>query len=242
MSKLKIQNINFDDLPLCAAADLAVERIDRGIKTAVVTPNSEIAYDCRRDPELLRLINSANLILPDGVGILYASKIAGTALGSRVAGIDFAYELLSRFAKSGVRLFLLGAKPGVADLAAQKLCERFPGLSICGTADGYFKSDADAVEIINRSGAQAVFVCLGFPKQERFIMENRDRVCASLMIGLGGCLDVFSGNVARAPEIFIKLGLEWFYRLITQPTRIKRMAKLPLFMFDVLGDRIFRRG
>lgn len=144
---------------------------------------------------------------------------------------------MEQMAQNGKTLFLLGSKPGVADSAADKLRIRYPGLRIVGTHDGYFKEDAPVIEMIRSSGADVVFVCLGAPKQEKWMMKNGEATGAHLLMGLGGCLDVFSGNVQRAPEAFQKLGLEWFYRLLKNPSRIGRMMRLPLFLVHVAGER-----
>ena len=177
------------------------------------------------------------MVLPDGVGIIYGAKLLGTPLRQRLPGADFAGRLMEEMAKRGETLFLLGAKPGVADQAAQALRKRYPGLSVVGTHDGYFQDSGPVIEEIRRSGAQVVFVCLGAPKQELWMAEHGEETGAHLLIGLGGCLDVFSGNVKRAPVAFQRLGLEWFYRLITNPSRAGRMVKLPLFMVHVLGKK-----
>ena len=141
-------------------------------------------------------------------------------------------------AKHGKRLFLLGAKPGVAELAAANLRDRYPGLILCGTHDGYFKEDEPVVQAIRESGADVVFVCLGAPKQEFWMVEHGPATGAHLMVGLGGSLDVFAGVVDRAPEGFQKLGLEWLYRLMKEPKRFGRMAKLPLVLVYALAGRM----
>ena len=145
-------------------------------------------------------------------------------------------------AAGGKRLYLLGAKPGVAEAAARNLEARYPGLSICGTHHGYFQEDGPVVEEIRRSGADAVFVCLGAPKQEYWMREHGPATGARLMAGLGGSLDVFAGVVERAPESWQKMGLEWLYRLMKEPSRIDRMARLPLFLASALGERCKRKG
>ena len=151
-------------------------------------------------------------------------------------------ELMASMAAGGKRLYLLGAKPGVAEAAARNLEARYPGLSICGTHDGYFQEDGPVVEEIRRSGADAVFVCLGAPKQEYWMREHGLATGARLMAGLGGSLDVFAGVVERAPESWQKMGLEWLYRLMKEPSRIGRMARLPLFLASALGERCKRKG
>ena len=173
-------------------------------------------------------------MLPDGIGVVYAAKILGTPLQGRVPGCDFAAALCGWMAENGKKLFLLGAKPGVAEQAAENLEKAHPGLSVCGTHDGYFKDDAPVVDAIGAAGADVVFVCLGAPKQEHWMIEHGPQTGASLLIGLGGSLDVFAGTVKRAPKIWQKLGLEWLYRLLRQPSRIGRMAKLPLFLVSAV--------
>jgi len=203
----------------------------------VVTPNPEIVEVCREDEDARAAINGADMVLADGIGVIYGAKILGTPLKGRVTGIGFAQALMARMAENGKSLFLLGAKPGIAQLAAEKLVETYPGLKIAGTHDGYFKEDAPVLEEIRASGADVVFVCLGAPKQEKWMRTNGEATGAHLLVGLGGCLDVFSGTVQRAPELFQKLGLEWFHRLLKDPKRIGRMMKLPVFMIHVFGEK-----
>ena len=186
----------------------------------------------RADAGYRDLLNGAGLVLPDGIGVVYAAKLLGRPLKGRVPGIDFATGLLDRLAKNGGKLFLLGAKPGVAEQAAERLKAAHPGLTVCGTNDGYFKDSAPVVEKIRAAEADVVFVCLGAPKQEKWMAQYGPETGAHLMAGLGGALDVYAGNVKRAPVLWQKLGMEWAYRLIRQPSRIGRMAKLPLFLVD----------
>ena len=145
---------------------------------------------------------------------------------------------MTQMGREGKRVFLLGAKPGVADAAGEKLRERFPGLVIAGTNDGYFQDDDPVVEKINAVQPDLLLVCLGAPKQELWMQRNAPRLRVGLMAGLGGSLDVFAGNVKRAPKFFQKLGLEWFYRLIKEPKRIGRMMKLPKFLLAAIGRKL----
>lgn len=232
-----VLGVGFDDLTREEAAAKGIELVLSGNGAYAVTPNPEIVYACRKDEKLRSVINCADLVLADGVGIAYGARILKRPLKATVPGVDFAADLMALMEKEGQKLFLFGGRPGVAEKAAQNLGERFPALDICGTMNGYGDSGR-AVEEINKSGARAVFVCLGSPKQELWMDEFRGSLNVGLLAGLGGSLDVFSGEAKRAPEKWRRLKLEWLYRLIKEPRRIKRVVKLPLFMFAVIGRRI----
>ena len=233
-----ILGVGFDDLTLEEAAAAGARLVEEPGFHYAVTPNPEFLLAAKSNPEFRQALLDAHLVLADGVGVAYAAKILGRPLKGRVPGIDFAQRLLSWMSHNGKRLFLLGAKPGVAELAAANLRDSHPGLLICGTHDGYFQEDGPVVEEIRASGADVVFVCLGAPKQEFWMVRNGPDTGAHLMVGLGGSLDVFAGVVERAPAGFQRLGLEWLYRLIKQPSRIGRMAKLPLVLWDAAVARM----
>lgn len=233
-----ILGVAFDNVTMAEAVDRAMALLEREGPHLVVTPNAEIVQQARSDPEFAALIAQADLVLPDGVGVVYASKILGRPLKGRVPGVDFAGALMDRMAKLNKRLFLLGAKPGVAEEAARRLAGQHPGLIVCGTHDGYFQEDAPVVQAIRAARADVVFVCLGAPKQEKWAAAHGGETGARLLVGLGGSLDVFAGQVDRAPESWQRLGLEWLYRAIRQPSRFKRIAKLPGFLLSAVGARI----
>lgn len=235
--RINVLGVGFDNMTVEQAVAEGVRLMHTEGAHYVVTPNPEIVEVCREDADACEAINGADLVLADGIGVIYGAKILGTPLKGRVTGIGFAQALMERMAENGKTLFLLGAKPGIAQLAAEKLVETYPGLKIAGTHDGYFKEDAPVLEEIRASGADVVFVCLGAPKQEKWMRANGEATGAHLLVGLGGCLDVFSGTVQRAPELFQKLGLEWFHRLLKDPKRIGRMMKLPVFMIHVFGEK-----
>jgi N-acetylglucosaminyldiphosphoundecaprenol N-acetyl-beta-D-mannosaminyltransferase len=221
------------------ATEKAFELMKSRSAACVVTPNPEIVMLCRSDPSLSDAVNCAALVLPDGIGIVKGAKILGTPLKQKLPGIDFAQELFAMMAKSGMSLFLLGAKPGVAEKAAENLSSRYDGLKIVGTNDGYFTEDAPVIERINAASPDLLLVCLGAPKQELWMKSNAPALNVGLMAGLGGSLDVFAGICERAPERWQKLGLEWLYRLKEDPSRAGRMMNLPKFGFQVIGQRIF---
>jgi len=239
--RIDILGIGFDNVTMEEAVSAGMELLRGETVGYVVTPNPEIVEVCRQDSAAMDAVAGAALVLPDGIGVVKGAAILGTPLKSRVPGIEFAAGLMERMAESGYSLFLLGAKPGVAEAAAQKLTETYPGLRIAGTHDGYFKEDAPVVEEIASSGADCVFVCLGAPKQELWMKKNGHATGAKLLCGLGGSLDVFAGVVERAPKFWCDHGLEWFYRLCKEPRRIGRMMKLPLFLLHVYQEKGKRR-
>ena len=235
--RIDVLGVGFDNLTMEEAADAGMALLTGEGTHYVVTPNPEIVEVCREDPAAMEAVNGAALVLPDGIGVVKGAAILGTPLKGRVPGIEFAAALMARMAGSGHSLYLLGAKPGVAETAAQRLAEQYPGLRIAGTHDGYFRDDAPVVEAIAASGADCVFVCLGAPKQEFWMRKNGAATGAKLLCGLGGSLDVFAGTVERAPKFWRDHGLEWFYRLCKQPSRIGRMMKLPLFLTHVYQEK-----
>ena len=236
--KQEILGLQFDKVTMDEALTIGEAFLDGDHAAVVVTPNAEIGYDASKDPEFCAMLNQADLMLPDGAGVVLAAKLRKTPLKGKVAGIDFARNMLSVFARRGTKLYLLGSKPGVAEQAAEKMKELAPGLVICGTADGYFKDEAPVIEKINEAGAEALFVCLGAPKQEKFMFDHRDELkSVRLMAGLGGSLDGFAGNVKRAPDWMIKTNLEWFYRLCKEPKRIGRMMRLPKYVLKAVCSR-----
>lgn len=235
--KTEVLGISYDNVTMEEALQAARVLLEGDTPAYCVTPNAEIAYDALKNTRLRELINHAGLVLPDGAGVVLASKLVRTPLKQKVAGFDFAMRLLPALAESGKRLYLLGSKPGIADLAAQKLREAYPLLCICGAADGYFQSDTEAAQRLRAARADVVFVCLGSPKQEYFMQEYLEASGAKLMIGLGGTLDVVAGTLKRAPKWMQKLQLEWLYRLICEPRRLGRMMRLPKYIFSALRKR-----
>lgn len=234
MQRTNIRDVHFCNVTLDQTINIVVSFLRGDKNHTVVTPNSEIVQMCIEDDGLRRIINAADLVIPDGIGVIYAARILKRPLSQKVAGIDLAMGLLPKLHKGGYRLFLLGGQPGVAEAAKGKIEKSYPG-TVCGVHDGYFTNNTLVIDEINKSGADLVFVCLGAPKQEMWMAEHKDRLSVKAMIGLGGTLDVFAGRAKRAPDIFIKLGLEWFYRLLKEPRRIGRMMRLPRFLLGTIG-------
>ena len=242
MKKITIRGINFDNVNMEEAVTLAENALNKKRLTSVFTPNAEIAQLAAESPEMRGLLRRADILLPDGAGIVLASEILKTPLKEKVAGVDFGDRVLALAAQKSYPVFFLGGKPGIAKLAAKKKKEQYPALSVVGGQDGYFKKEGienDAVvKKINESGAAILFVCLGAPAQEKWIDRNKDRLFSvKLAIGLGGTLDVYAGIVRRAPKIFIRTRLEWFYRLLKEPRRMKLMMKLPKYIFGTYREK-----
>lgn len=237
MEKINIRGLEFSNITRGEAATLAAAALSSDGLTTVFTPNAEIAFNASRDAEFMSILQSADILLPDGVGIIKAARILGTPLREKVAGVDFGADVAKICAENGYSLFLLGGKSGVADAAAEKLKERFNGLKIAGTNDGYFDKSGDeneaVIEKINLSCADALYVCLGSPAQEKWAFDNKSRLeTVKLLCCLGGSVDVYAEKIKRAPKIFIKTNTEWLYRLIKEPRRLGRMMCIPKYLRD----------
>ena len=238
-SKVNILGVNIDNLTFSKTLEKAKSLTESPELDTIFTPNPEIIMLARNDDEFKNILNSASICTADGIGVVKAAKKLGTSLPERVAGFDLGSALIEYAAQTDKSLFFFGAAPTVADTAAAKLIEKHPTLKIAGTCNGYFKPQEtpEIIEQINASNADILFVCLGAPKQEKWIYENRGKLKVRLALGLGGSLDVFAGNTKRAPKIFIKLNLEWFYRLLKHPSRIGRFMALPKFMLVVNKEK-----
>ena len=235
--RINVLGVGFDNVTMAEATARGRELLETEGAHYVVTPNPEIVETCRADAEAMAAVNGADLVLPDGIGVIYGAKMLKTPLKERVPGIEFGTAMIESCAKSGKSVYLLGAKPGVAEQAAENLKQRFDGLIVAGTHDGYFKDDAEAAAWIRESGADMALICLGAPKQEKFMAKYGEATGAKLLLGLGGSLDVFAGVAQRAPAFYVDHNLEWFYRLIKNPSRIGRMMKLPLFLVHVAREK-----
>ncbi len=240
--KIDVLGVQFDNLTREEARLRGAELLREDKFHYVVTPNPEFILDSQKDGEFRSILNGADLVLPDGVGVVYSAKILGTPLKERVAGIEFAADLLTCLDEMEGRLYLLGAKPGVAAEAGRRICARHPHIVLCGTQDGYFKDEEEVLLKVAAARPDLLFVCLGAPKQEKWMARWGRHTGARLAIGLGGVLDVFAGNVERAPEGWRKLGLEWAYRLVKEPRRAGRMARLPLVLAQAAGQRLRSEG
>lgn len=239
---LKIHNTTLKD------TTALVEEYLRGNTLRVIyTPNTEIVMEAKDDDKLRDLLNKGDLIIPDGIGLIYGAKIKKRPLKERVTGFDTSMKMLEIAEKQGYSIYLLGGKEGVAKTAGENIKKEYPNIKVVGHQHGFFKGshlglkdeeeEKKIIEEINNLNPDIIFVALGFPRAEIWIDSNRHKLSGRVIIGNGGVMDILAGNAKRAPEIFQKLGLEWLYRLIKEPSRIKRQVAIPKFMLHILFNK-----
>ncbi len=231
---VNILGVKFDNVTMDEAVEIGLSLFEKEAKYSIYTPNPEIVMAAYKDINLQRRLNEGALCIPDGIGVVIGSKVIGRPLKERVAGFDFTKNLFAILSRTDKKVYFYGSKPGIADLAAKMIRKEFPGINIVGTCHGYEKDQEKIINDINDKKPDLLLVGLGAPRQEEWIASNMSKVDAKVFIGVGGSFDGFSGVVKRSPEIFIKLNLEWFHRLLTQPSRWRRMLQLPLFMIKIL--------
>ncbi len=244
MSKLNILGVPIDRVDMNSALSKIVDYMENRDKCIVCTPNSEIVMQAQNNKELWNFINEADLVVPDGIGLVAASRIIGKPLKERVTGIDLMERVLWYCDMNRKNVFIMGGKPGVAQKAAENISCKYPDINFCGINHGYFKGlhigqegheeEMAVIDKINSASPDVLFVALGAPKQELWINKYAHMINANVIMGVGGSTDVYAGEVKRAPQIYQNLGLEWFYRLIKEPWRYKRMMALPKFVVEVL--------
>ena len=207
---------------------------------SVIAVNPEKVIKARQDPELLAQLRSAGLLIPDGIGVVFAARMLGLGRMKRVPGAELMPEICDLSAKNGYKIFLFGGRPEVNIKVVNVLTERYKGIQIVGRQSGYFNDNEmdGIIENINMSGAQILFIALGSPKQELWMRKYLQNTTVRVCQGVGGTFDVLTGEVRRAPSVFRMMNLEWFYRLLSNPKRIIRQAALPRFMFAVIRKKM----
>lgn len=234
--KVNILGVSFDNITMAEATKNALSFLNGRVTRTIYTANPEIVMEAQKDSLFLEIINNGDLVVADGIGVVIGSKIIRNPLYERVAGYDLVQNIFDSIKYTDKTVYFFGAAPDIAKEAASNMMKEYPGLQIIGAQDGYFDEDKEKIiiEEINQLRPDLLLVGLGAPKQEKWINDHINNLQVKLIIGVGGSFDGMSGHVKRAPNIFIKLGLEWFYRLLNQPTRIFRMIKLPLFLLKVV--------
>jgi N-acetylglucosaminyldiphosphoundecaprenol N-acetyl-beta-D-mannosaminyltransferase len=236
--KVEILNVNFENISKVELLNKLITKVSTNQKTFLVTANPEIVMYAKKDAEYHQIVRKADYVIADGYGVVLGSKILGTPVPERIPGFDLMCDLLESGAKKGWSVYFLGAKNEVIEKTVSNVKRDYPGLTIAGFQDGYFKDSTEIREQIKIAKPDLIFVALGFPKQEKWIEENYSHFEKGLFIGVGGSFDVLAGTVKRAPIIWQKMNLEWFYRLIQEPSRWRRMLVLPLFIIEVILKKL----
>lgn len=243
MSKVSVLGVDFDNKSFKQFQNEFIGRINTHQSTFVVTANPEIVMSANENPEFMKILNyDADYVTSDGIGVVKAAKILGTPLKERVTGYDLFSWLMKLANERSLRVYLIGAKPKVIHAIQTKIAREYSDIQLVGAEDGYFKDDLEVVAYqIERAEPDLVFAALGSPRQEQLLDILRKNLLPALMMGVGGSFDVFSGMVKRAPQVWQKAHLEWFYRLLKEPSRYKRMGKIPKFMVEVYKSKKDRR-
>lgn len=241
MSICRILGVPFADITPEEAVEKAVSYLNNNGKSMIFTPNPEMVMEARKNEEFMEILNASTMNVPDGIGIVYGSKFTSSPIKHRVAGYDLVQDVFDKMKDMGKTAYFFGGAPGIADRAKEAMEAKHKGLKVVGTANGYFddKREKEIIAEINELKPDLLLVGIGFPKQEKWIYTHIKDLNIKTAVGVGGSFDVMSGNVKRAPKFFINHGLEWFYRLITQPSRFVRMMQLPLFMLVVIKSKFF---
>ncbi len=238
MKTVKLFEYDIADTTPKEALDTALRLIEGNRPAQIVTINPEMVNYAFKNPEFSNLLKDADILLPDGIGIKVAAGILGHKI-NRIPGIDFAYKLLLDCEKSSIPVALIGTNEEILTKTIENIKKNMPDLKIVYTRNGFFENEEEIYKDLQNTIPKLVLVALGSPKQEYFILGAKKYLKNGLLIGIGGSFDVWAGEIKRAPVIFQKLGLEWFYRVITQPERIKRIfPAIPVFLFRVIGKKL----
>ena len=242
--KINILGINIDNISTKEAIEKINTNISKNKTTKIFTPNTTIIVKSSRDEHLKAMLNSADISIPDGAGVRIASKILGSPVNDKLAGIELGEDILYLAEKNNFKVFLLGGSQEVSKKAEIELKQKYRNLNICGANDGYFDvkgiENNAVIDKINNAKPDILFVCMGFPRQEEWIVKNIDKLTSTkVAIGLGGSLDVWSGRLKRAPSIFRKLLLEWLWRMMLEPKRSGVIFIIPVFLLKVIKQKLF---
>ena len=234
---VKILDVPIHPFTMDEAVSALENSIQNGTQAFVVTANAEIIMMCQQDNEYKKIVSqSAEIVLPDGAGAVWAGRHLGYNIPERVAGFDLYCQLLNKAAQKGYKVYFFGGSPGIAEAAKAKSEELYTGVQIVGCRNGYFKEEESSqiIEEINASGADILFAALGAPKQEKWLEKYRSQLNQKVLMGIGGSFDVFAGKMERAPKWMQDASLEWLFRLYKQPSRFMRMMALPKFVLKVV--------
>lgn len=242
--RLVVLDVPVDDVDLDGALAFADDHIRHGTDLAtILSVNPEKVFALHRDPQLMGFFRRGSLLIPDGIGVVMAMRLLHRARTKRLVGTDLMHALCRVAAREGYRIFIYGGGEEVNRNSETLLRAQYPNIQIVGRANGYLRADEmdGLVGAIEASRADILFVALGSPRQERWMLGHLPRLNVKICMGVGGSLDTITGDVKRAPMIFQRLGLEWLYRLIKQPSRWRRQIVYPLFAYRVLREAVAAR-
>lgn len=234
---VKILGVPVHPLTMNESVAVLEEKLQKKEQAFVVTANAEIIMMCQQDKEYNNIVSEqADLVLPDGAGAVWAGRYLGNEVPERVAGFDLYNQLLKLSADKGYKAYFFGGAPGVAEAAKNKAEELYPGVQIVGCRNGYFtEAEEEAIiKEINDAAPDMLFVALGAPKQEKWLVKYRNQLKPRILMGIGGSFDVLAGKMERAPKWMQEASLEWAFRLYKQPSRFMRMLALPKFVLKVI--------
>lgn len=209
-------------------------------KVHIISGNPEVLSNGLKDELLFNnFTGESSVIIPDGVGTVIASKIVKSPVMEKIAGIELMEEIIKECSREGKGIYLLGTKEEVLNKCIGNLKIKYPGLKILGCHNGFFDLNncEEILEEINNLKPHALFVAMGCPRQEIFISKYMKSINSSIFMGVGGSIDVFAGEVKRAPKWMIDIGMEWFYRVSKEPWRIKRLSSIPEFLIKVMKNK-----
>lgn len=238
-----VEKINILNIPISnIRKEKFLHKIEEHFKDStgnlfIVTANPEIIMLTKESKDYQAAVLNADYVLPDGIGVIIASKLLKQPLEEKIPGYELLHDLLAYARAAEKRVYFYGAKPGIAGKAAEKAFSQYPGLQMAGTMDGYSSKGQEAADKIAATNPDFIFVAMGAPLQDQWIATYRAQFPNAVLVGVGGSFDVLSGTLKRAPKFWTNNNLEWLYRLITQPTRAKRMMKIPVFLVEVLKTR-----
>jgi len=237
--RVNILGIGIDPVTMQEALSRIERFIQERVPRIVITADASGIVLAQKDPRWRDILLKADLVTPDSFGIIWASRKLGSPLSERVTGVDLVLELCALSESKGYRLFFLGASPGVADKAVERMRKRFPGIRVVGTAHGYFSDEEERsiVEKVRHARPDVLFVAMGIPRQEKFIVEHLYEMAVPVSIGVGGSFDVLSGLTKRAPYLIQKMHLEWLWRLMMNPKKWRKVLTLPIFVWNVTISR-----
>lgn len=238
-ARIPVLGVGIDPLTLQEATALCLRWLEEGVPRLIVTPNAEILYQATRDAELAKLLAEADLVVPDGIGVIIGARLAGRRLPERVAGVDLAAAIMRELGRQGGSVYVLGASPASNADCARRLPELFPGLRVVGSHDGYFGPDQDSsiVAAIKVAHPDFLLAGMGAPKQEKWLAQRLSGLGVGLAIGIGGGIDLWAGHAPRAPRWVQRVGMEWLYRMVKLGRYRRVLPALARFLFAAMRDR-----